>query len=108
MKDFATDITQRFLLVKQEVIREGLCSTAKEFGAAIGEHSQNFAKMENGTRSPTLDQIARVCDQYGYNGNWILMGMAPKKLDKKQEVPFEQRLATLEMDVRRIKKQMEK
>lgn len=104
MKEYATDITQRFLLIKDEVIREGLVNTAKEFATAIGEHSQNFTKMEKGTRSPTLDQVARACEIYGYSPTWVILNKGSKKLDKKAEVPLEKRVDQLEQQMRKLKK----
>lgn len=104
MKEYMADITQRFLLIRDEVIIEGLCKTAAEFAKSIGEYPQNFSRMEKGARYPTLDHIARVCEKYNYNANWVMLNRGSKKLDKKSEVPMEKRVGDLEVQLRSIKK----
>ena len=104
MKKYSREITQRFLLIRDEVIQLGLCRTASEFAKAIGEYPQNFSRMEKGNRSPTLDHIARACELFNYNANWVMLNVGPKKRDKKNEVPLEKRVGDLEVQVRSLKK----
>lgn len=107
MKDYTTDITTRFLLIKDEVIRQGVCKTLKEFAEKVGEHPQNFSKMENGTRFPTLDHVARACAEFGYCAQWVVLGKGPKRTDKKDESSIEKRVSDLEIQVRSIKRKLE-
>lgn len=104
MKAYMPEITQRFLLIRDEVIRDGLCNTAAEFAKEVGEYPQNFSKMEKGSRFPTLDHIARACEKYNYNANWVMLNSGSKKMDKRQEVPIEKRVSDLEIQVRSLKK----
>lgn len=100
------DITERFLLICDEIIREGLCKTKKEFAFAVGEHPQNLTLMAKGTRFPTLEQIAKACDLYGYSPTWLILDKGPKKLADAQQDPIEERVGELEMEVERLKKHL--
>lgn len=98
--------TQNFLIIMAEVISQGLVKNKTEFAKRVGEHQQNITKMEAGTRSPTIDQLAAVCKLWGYNMNWIVMNASPKKIDPKMNVPIEQRVSVLEQQVRVLKKRL--
>lgn len=106
MKHYTSDITHRFLMIKDEVIKQGLCNTLKEFAEKVGEHPQNFSKMEKGTRFPTLDHIARACAEFGYSAQWLLLNQGPKRSDKKNEETLEQRVSDLETQMRMIKRKL--
>lgn len=103
-EEYTQAITQRFLMLKDEVIRDGLCKNAAEFAERVGEHAQNFSKMEKGTRSPTLEHIYRACTEFGYSANWVILNYGPKKTDTTLTVPMEQRITTLELQIRSIKR----
>lgn len=100
------DITERFLLICEEVIREGLCKTKKEFAGAIGEHPQNLTLMAKGSRAPTLEQVAKACDLYGYSPTWLILNIGPKKLAGTEKDPTEERVSDLELEVARLKKHL--
>lgn len=105
-KQTKQDITERFLLICEEVIREDLCKTKKEFAAAVGEHPQNLTLMAKGSRFPTLEQIAKACDIYGYSPTWLILNVGPKKLDGSDKDPTEERVSELELEVERLKKHL--
>ena len=107
-ENYTEAITQRFLLLKDEVIGEKLCKNLSAFAEAVGEYPQNFSLMEKGNRSPTLSQCAKACDAFGYNANWLLLGLAPKKLGKGLEAPIEKRVSDLEIQMRSIKRLLAK
>jgi len=98
------DITERFLLICEEVIREGLCKTKKEFAISIGEHPQNLTLMAKGSRFPTLEQIAKACDLYGYSPTWLILNMGSKKLAGNEKDATEERVSELELEVEKLKK----
>lgn len=100
------NITERFLLICDEVIREGMCGTKKEFAEAIGEHPQNLTLMAKGSRAPTLEQVAKACDLFGYSPTWLILNIGPKKLSGAEQDPTEERVSELELEVARLKKFM--
>jgi hypothetical protein len=103
-KPYSTDITNRLLQMRDEVVRDGLAKHRTEFAETIGEHQQNMTKMENGTRRPTLDQIGTACEVYGYSPTWLVLGIGPKKLKPSKEKKIDQRIADLEAEVTKLKR----
>ena len=108
MHQTKTHITERFLLICEEVIREGLCKTKKEFAAVVGEHAQNLTLMAKGSRAPTLEQIAKACELYGYSPTWLILGVGPRKLAGANKDSTENRVSNLELEVARLKKDFKK
>jgi hypothetical protein len=103
-KQHTKNITHRFLQICAEVIQEGHVNNRKEFAESVGEHQQNLSRMDKGTRSPTLEQIATACLKYGYSANWVMLNMGMKKLtkEKKETGTIDQRINNLETEVARI------
>lgn len=99
-------ITERFMMICDEVIQAGVCKTRKEFAAAVGEHPQNLTLMDKGTRSPTLEQLARACDLYGYSPTWLILNRGPRKLQEGEKDPIEERVESLESDLEALKKHL--
>lgn len=97
-------ITGRFLMICEEVIKDGLCKTKREFAISIGEHPQNLNLMVKGARAPTLEQVAKACDLYGYSPTWLVLNIGPKKLAGSEKEPMEERMSELELEVEKLKK----
>lgn len=103
-KLYTPAITKRFLLIMDEVIRDRKCENRTAFAKSVGEHQQNLPAMENGTRAPTLEQIATACRIYGYSPTWLILGTSEKKMSAKDEKTTDERLSELEAEVVRIKR----
>lgn len=105
-KLYSPEITQRFLLICDEVIRDGQVKNKSTFASSIGEHQQNLSKMDGKGRTPTLDQVARVCELYGYSPTWLILGIGEKKIKPAERIPLEGRVTNLEVELARIKRQL--
>jgi hypothetical protein len=103
-KEHTLAITKRFLAIADELVKEGTCKTRVEFMSAVGAHQQNLTPMEQGTRYPTLENIALTCKKYGYNPTWVILGVGDKRLKIKEERTIEERVAELEVDMARLKR----
>lgn len=103
-KIYSPEITQRFLLICDEVVRDGQVKNKSIFADSIGEHQQNLSKMDGKGRTPTLDQIARVCELFGYSPTWLILGVGEKKMKPGERRPLEGRVTDLEAEVARIKR----
>lgn len=97
-------MTDRFMIICEEVLQSQLVKSRTEFARSVGEHQQNLAAMENGTRSPTLEQVARACDLYGYSPTWLILNRGPKKMKETEQLPLEERVTLLETEVGRIRR----
>lgn len=107
-KQYTGDITKRFLLLCDEVIREGHTRNKSTFAKSVGEYQQNLALMEKGTRSPTLEHIAAACKLYGYSANWVVLNLGEKKLKAQEQKPLDERVSFLESEVARITRVLKK
>lgn len=103
-KTEAKDITNRFLQLMNEVIKDGLCKNRGEFAKAIGEYAQNLGKMEQHERSPTLVQVANACQHFEYSPTWLVLGVGEKRMNKLDQATVEQRLNNLEADMTKLKR----
>lgn len=101
-------ITKRFLLIMDETIRSGICDSESEFLTSVGEHRQNFPKFVDGTRSPTLEQVATTCLKYGYSPTWLILGTGDKKMNSKNQRTLEDRMSELEATVAALKNQIKR
>lgn len=50
----------------------GIIRYRQEFLDAIGFPKQNFIRVEQGSQHFTVGQIARACEEYRVNANWIM------------------------------------
>lgn len=107
-KQYTPAITKRFLLIMDEAIRDGHTENRTTFAKSVGEHQQNLTAMQNGSRSPTLEQIATACKMYGYSPTWLILGTGEKKMAAKDEKTLDQRISELEAEVARIKRIVKK
>lgn len=107
-KKYTPAITKRFLLIMEEVIKEGKCDTEAEFMESIGEHRTNLTVYLKGARSPTLEQLATTCVKYGYSPTWCLLGIGNKKLNIKDEKSIEDRVTELEANMAALKNMIKK
>lgn len=107
-KQHTPAITKRFLLVADEVIRNGQVDTKGEFAKSVGEHQQNLSLMEKGTRAPTLEHIALSCKLYGYNPAWLILGVGEKRLKATDGKTIEARVGDLETELAAIKRMLKK
>jgi hypothetical protein len=107
-KKYTPAITKRFLVIMDESIKEGLCSTQAEFLTSIGEHRQSLPAYLEGTRSPTLEQVATTCTKYGYSPTWLILGTGDKKMNAKDEKTIENRVTELETTVAALKNQIKR
>ena len=101
-------ITERFLLLMNEVIGSGQAENRTSFAKTVGEYQQNLSAMERGDRAPTLEQAATACEAYEYSANWLLLNVGPKKLDPKEILPIEKRVSDLESEMRKLKQLLSK
>lgn len=101
-------MTARFMIICEEVLESQQAKTRSEFARSVGEHQQNLAAMENGSRSPTLEQVARACDIYGYSPTWLILNRGPKKMKETEQLPLEERVAQVEADIARIKRHLKR
>lgn len=97
-------ITERFLMILNEAIKEGQTKNKSTFAKSVGEHQQNLSLMEKGARAPTLEQIAIACKTYGYAPNWLILGIGAKRLKPNDQKTTEERLSNLEWEVSRLKR----
>lgn len=107
-KKYTPGITQRFLLIIDEVILDGQAKNRSSFAKSVGEHQQNLSLMEKGTRSPTLEQIAIACKLYGYSANWLILNLGEKKLKETEQKTTEERISNLEAQVSKINRRLKK
>lgn len=105
-KQHTPAITKRFLLIMDEAIRDGHTENRTTFAKSVGEHQQNLSAMEDGARSPTLEQIAAACKVYGYNPTWLILGTGDKRLKAKDQKTDDERLTQLEVEVSKIKRML--
>jgi hypothetical protein len=103
-----TAITKRFLLLMNEVLKDGLCATKGDFAGKIGEYQQNFPLMEQGIRAPTLEQLATACKVFGYSPTWLILGAGEKKLKAAESKTIETRLTELETEMAAVKRMLKK
>lgn len=108
MKSFKEISTSNIIIVMNEVIQSGQCKNRGEFAKKIGEYQQNLSAIESGKRAPTVEQLAKAASEFGYNLNWMILGIGPKRSDPKLNIPIEQRVSLLEQQMRSMKKQMVK
>lgn len=101
-----TAITGRFMLICEEALATAQVKTRTEFAKSVGEHQQNLVAMENGSRAPTLEQIAKACDLYGYSPTWLILNRGPKKMKETEQLPIEERVSNLEDQVTRMKRRI--
>lgn len=87
-KPYSPDITKRFLLIIDEVIRDRLTENRTTFAKKVGEHQQNLPAMKKGMRYP--GQVATACKVYKYNPTWLILGTGDKKLSVNQETTLEE------------------
>jgi hypothetical protein len=99
-------ITKRFLLIMDETIKEGKCESEADFLTSIGEHRTNLYAYQNGTRSPTLEQVATTCLKYNYAPTWLILGTGDKKMSPKNQKTIEDRVSELEVTVAALKNQV--
>ena len=97
-------ITERFLMICDEVINDGLSKNKSSFMASVGEYQQSRAAMEKGTRAPTLESIVMVCELYGYSANWLILNVGDKRLKASDKKPLEGRVNDLELELAKIKR----
>ena len=102
-KKYTPAITKRFLLIMDEVIKEGKCDTPAEFLISVGEHRQQLYAYLDDIRSPTLEQLATTCTRYGYSPTWVMLGTGDKKMNPKDEKTIEDRVTELEATVAALK-----
>ena len=101
-------ITERFMMICEEALQTAQVKTRTEFAKSVGEHQQNLAAMESGSRSPTLDQVAKACELYGYSPTWLILNLGPKKMKETEQLPIEERLSQVESDIARIKRHLKR
>jgi DNA-binding XRE family transcriptional regulator len=89
-------ITQRFLeclrMVRIKQIN-GVKNTA-QVAAIIGAHQQNISNMEKGTRHPTVEQIARLCEHFNFSTEWVLLGSG--NMEKQEKTSSDNQLNRIE------------
>lgn len=100
-------ITQRFLLLMDEVLSNGLTKSKETFAATVGLDAQNLSPMQRGERSPTVNQCAAACLAFGYSANWLLLNTGPKKTDNELNIPIEKRVNDLEIKMRLLQRQFQ-
>lgn len=73
---YKQDISERFAYAMRIIIaeRKNGCKNASQFSEMIGEHAQNISKINNGQRSPTLEQVARICNTFNLSPAWLILG----------------------------------
>jgi len=101
-------ITQRFLLLCEEAVVDGLCKNRSAFLESVGEYQSNYSKFEDGIRAPTLEQIVKACELYGYSANWLVLNIGDKKLKASDKKPLEGRVTDLEVQMNRLRRIIEK
>lgn len=50
-----------------------------EFAAVFDIHKNTLARYERGESLPDAGFLSRLCDKYGINPSWVLMGTGPQK-----------------------------
>ena len=73
---YKAGITERFNIARKYILGFGLqgIELEKDFAESIGEYAQNLSKYEKGLRTPTLDNIGRLCSIYGISLRWVFFG----------------------------------
>jgi hypothetical protein len=97
-------ITRRFLVIMEETVKEGTCESNGAFLESIGEYRQNLYGYLDGSRNPTLEQLATTCTKYGYSPTWVLLGMGDKRMKAGDNKSIEARVTELEASVARLNK----
>lgn len=108
-KTYREGIGHRFIICMRQIIaeRKNDCRTIKDFAGMVGEFPQNITKIERGERFPTLDQVARLCELFGFAPAWVLLGEGEMKQNiADKAVPA--RVLRLETRVKGIEKQLVK
>ena len=54
--------------------RRFLCMSQKEFGQKIGLSYQHISRYEQGKITPSGEVLAKICESYNINLNWLLIG----------------------------------
>lgn len=71
-----------------------------EFAAVFDIHKNTLARYEKGESLPDAGFLSRLCDVYGINPSWMLMGAGPEKAPEvRAEPPPQQSRAQLNLDV---------
>lgn len=80
-KELAAGVTARFLEAMEHIISNNIkgVTSRKKFGDMVGEYQQNFSKMESGKRSPTIKSLVKLCTEFGYSAEWLLLGIGEKE-----------------------------
>jgi transcriptional regulator with XRE-family HTH domain len=106
-KKHSEEVTARFVKAMDHVIARRLdgVDSRHAFAKKIGEYPQNFSKMEQGTRYPTLDQVHLICKLFDVDALWLLLGIGEMFLDQKKSVSakvVEDKLARLEKRLEKL------
>jgi len=107
-KDYKETVTLRFLEAMRRVLmarKEG-CKTMKQFAEFVGEHQQNISKMERGERMPTVEQICRLCEVFGFSPAWVLLGRG--NMEETAELGaaiavLQERMTKIEIEIEQMK-----
>ncbi len=80
-KELSNGVTGRFLEAMRDIISKNVngVTNRRLFGERIGEYQQNFSKMERGERSPTIESLCKLCTEFGYSAEWLLLGLGEKE-----------------------------
>ena len=68
------EITARFVWAVNAVITSGQCSNKASLAESLGVKPAKFSEILNGRMKVGLDMIARMCDFYKVDPDWLLMG----------------------------------
>jgi predicted ArsR family transcriptional regulator len=63
---------QRMLELIDRLTAAGIIRFRQEFLDVVGFPKQNFVRVEQGRQHFSPEQIARACETYRINANWIL------------------------------------
>lgn len=99
-----TDIRSRFLDAIEELQTGKYRLTVTDIMTRVGDHQQSLSLLKNGRRYPTIENIALLCQEFGYNPAWVLLGHSPRKT-KKEKDPME-RLGEIEREIQTLKQKI--
>lgn len=69
-----TEIDKRFLYAYRQLYLDEKVFMKKDFCKAVGLLPQNFSMMEHGALSCTVDNIYRLCSNFGVSIEWLFFG----------------------------------
>lgn len=70
-----SDVTERFVLICNTLMRSGVVSTREQFSNSCGVMKQNYSAIAHGKRDVPIGAICMCIEKYNVSPNWLFLGV---------------------------------